>query len=59
MRISQVANMHVVPNARAVSRRVIIAKNLEGLLPAHGREQYLRDQMLFGVMQFAYSPFRV
>ena len=59
MRIDQIADMHVVPDAGAVWRVVICTVNRQSIPLAVDCVQHQGNQMGFGPMEFAHLSFRV
>src|SRR5215471_12277101 len=53
MRISQIADVHIIANTGAICRKIIITKNFDGIVPPHSRSQDQGDQMCFGLMHFS------
>ncbi len=48
--VGEIADMHVVADAGAVGRRIVVAENVDRRLAAHGGEQDQRNEVGFGVV---------
>src|SRR5262249_16684899 len=54
--VGQVADVDVVTDTGAVWRSIVATEDLDRWSPSHGGKQNERDQMCFGLVQFAQLP---
>ena len=57
--VGEIADVHVVADAGAVGRRIVVAENVDRRLAAHGREQDERNEVRLGVMALADLAVRI